>query len=344
VSQADYDLFYSDHSKYADNKTSTGGGGNPMDDLRLRETAEYIAFFLTNRNARILDIGCATGGLIKWLNQLGFPQTAGIDPSDACVRLTKETTSKDAWKGSLSAIPEGIGTYDLVVLSHVVEHVQDVSSVVTTLKSLLNEDGLAYVEVPNAMKYKDCLIAPFQDFNTEHINHFSVQALKNLFRSGWEIPHTGEKLLALGAGHFYPASYIVARNKTEGFESPVAMDVHLRPSIEQYIDLSKQMIGRIDLKIQYLLEMFDKLIVYGTGQLAMKLLRDTCLNQANIEFFVDSNPLNQGKTLHGKPIHAPSKILESASPILVASLVNAESIQADIRGMDVSNKIFSLNN
>ncbi len=343
VSQADYDRFYSEHSKYADNKTSTGGGGNPMDDLRLRETAEYLATLLTNENVRILDIGCATGGLLKWLQNLGFHQTVGIDPSDTCVRLTRELTGKEAIKGSLGSIPEGIGKFDLVVLSHVAEHVQDVASVVTTLRSLLKPDGLAYVEVPNAAQYKDCLIAPFQDFNTEHINHFSVQSLKNLFRKGWVITQTGEKLLDLGAGLYYPAAFIVVQNSTEASETAITVDNHLRPAVEEYIDLSKRMMEQIDLKIQSLLKLFDKLIVYGTGQLAMKLLRDTYLSKAQIEFFVDSNPLNQGKTLHGKPIYAPSKILESDAPILIASLVNAESICIDLRGMSVDNEVFLLN-
>ena len=41
------------------------------------------------------------------------------------------------------------------------------------LTPLLKTDGLLYVEVPDAVAYTEYLYAPFQDFNTEHINHFS---------------------------------------------------------------------------------------------------------------------------------------------------------------------------
>ena len=309
----------------------------------LFRSAEYLATLLTDENARILDIGCATGGLIKWLNNLGFKQTSGIDPSEDCVRLTKESTGKDAWKGSLNSIPQGIGKFDLVILSHVVEHVQDVASVVKTLKDLVSPTGLVYIEVPNAAKYQDFIIAPFQDFNTEHINHFSIQSLLNLFRSGWSLTETGEKLLKIQADLFYPAAYIVAQHNEAAPARILKMDSQLRLSIESYIKLSRSMIERIDAQIRSLLEGGKNIIVYGTGQLAMKLLKDTCLSKANIEFFVDANPLNQGKLLQGKPIHSPSKILESNAPILVASLVNAESIRSDIREMSCPNPVVLLN-
>ena len=47
------------------------------------------------------------------------------------------------------------------------------------------------------------------------------------------------------------------------------------------------------------------LLVWGVGQLAMKLLAETSLGKANIAGFVDSNPIHQGKKLHGHPILIP---------------------------------------
>jgi len=50
---------------------------------------------------------------------------------------------------------------------------------------MLKKDGkqIVYIEVPDAARYIDFLYSPFQDFNTEHINHLSsflMKILKNL--------------------------------------------------------------------------------------------------------------------------------------------------------------------
>ncbi|GCA86292.1 hypothetical protein MiHa_04283 [Microcystis aeruginosa NIES-2522] len=53
----------------------------------------------------------------------------------------------------------------------------------------------------------------------------------------------------------------------------------------------------IDLKLQSVLEDAADVIVWGTGQLAMKLLAETSLAKANIVAFVDGNPINQGSVI-----------------------------------------------
>lgn len=65
VTQADYDRFYAEHSKYEDVKTGTGGVDNPFDWKRQQETVQQIADVLQNLNAEILDVGCANGGMLK---------------------------------------------------------------------------------------------------------------------------------------------------------------------------------------------------------------------------------------------------------------------------------------
>lgn len=89
VTQADYDRFYAELSKYEDTKTGTGGVDNPFDWKRQQETALQIAKVLQNTNATILDVGCANGGMLKALKELGYENICGIDPSPVCVENTK---------------------------------------------------------------------------------------------------------------------------------------------------------------------------------------------------------------------------------------------------------------
>ena len=64
VTQVDYDRFYTEHSKYEDAKTGTGGVENPFDWKRQQETALQIADVLQDTSASILDVGCANGGML----------------------------------------------------------------------------------------------------------------------------------------------------------------------------------------------------------------------------------------------------------------------------------------
>src|SRR6476469_7696463 len=108
ASQKVYDAYYAGFSKYEDNRTSTGGGGSEWDSRRLRETAAAIAAIVLEKQARIVDLGCANGGLLGALKALGFLNLIGIDPSPACVANTVEGLGIPARVGSLRELPQDI--------------------------------------------------------------------------------------------------------------------------------------------------------------------------------------------------------------------------------------------
>ena len=69
--QADYDSYYADLSKYSDTVTATGAGAQGFDRARLEDTAKTLAAHVRDRNALIVDVGCANGGLLSALAELG---------------------------------------------------------------------------------------------------------------------------------------------------------------------------------------------------------------------------------------------------------------------------------
>ena len=105
VDQAVYDRYYAQFSKYEDSTVSTGGGETPSDAGRLAQTAADIARVVGDRNASVLDIGCANGGLLVALRKLGFSSVAGIDPSPACVRTVRTRHGIPAEAGGLFELP-----------------------------------------------------------------------------------------------------------------------------------------------------------------------------------------------------------------------------------------------
>jgi SAM-dependent methyltransferase len=341
VSQDAYDRFYAQFSKYEDKKTATGGVENPFDWKRQQETAQQIADIFTNSSASILDVGCANGGLLKAMMDLGYTNVLGIDPSPECVANSQEL-GVNAQIGSLFQPLEN-ASFDCVVLSHTLEHVQNLQQAAKWISAVLAEDGMVYIEVPDASRYIEFIYAPFQDFNTEHINHFSMTCLQNLMIAhGFMFISGSAKDLAASADTLYPAVFGFWK-KVSVFPATVpTKDNILQKKIEEYINRSRQIMSNIDARISTLIARTPSIIVWGTGQLSMKLLAETSLSRADILAFADNNPINHGSILSGKPILAPQEISKWDAPILVTTLLHHRSIAKQIREMGLKNKIVFL--
>jgi SAM-dependent methyltransferase len=340
--QADFDRLYSEESKYADSATSTGAGSADWDVSRLRRVASDIREFVGSSDGLIADIGCANGGLLKELKQLGFQELLGVDPSATCVHNAEAASGVQAVVGSLfdlGSLPDA--SLGGAILSHVLEHVCDLQGAITALDKKLASGAWLYIEVPDALRYKELLCSPFQDFNTEHINHFSVRCLENFVGlHGFVADRSGQKEIFAARNIPYPAAFVFARKTGE--RKPLTPDSELEASLRDYVSASGQMMQVVSARIDGILNAGQPLVVWGTGQLALKLLSDTSLKDANIAAFVDSNPIHQGKTLRGIGIISPDALKEMPYPILIASLVNVDSIQAAVDSLGLTNPVLAL--
>lgn len=347
--QVVYDQYYAGRSKYEDNVTSTGGGASPSDLVRIEQTAADIAKLFPNRRAKIVDIGCANGGLLQALKNLGYDSLLGVDPSPSCVESVRAVPGIDATVGGILTLPRLADGAEMVLLSHVLEHIYDLRRAVRAVANALASKGILYVEVPDAARYRDFIVAPFQDFNTEHINHFSLVSLRNLFQSqGFEFISAGTRTVDSTPGCPYPVLFALFRKSAKpvvGFD--YRRDNEFLESIQEYVVRSRAKLRLMESRINQWSRSRAPIIVWGTGELTMKLLAETSLRDANIVAFVDGNPVNQGKTLVGREIYAPRELQQrfGESPsILVATLLHQQAIARIIReDLKLSNQIIGLN-
>jgi SAM-dependent methyltransferase len=338
ATQTDYDAFYAQFSKYDDPGSSTGSGESAHDKARLEATAAILSHHRPDTGARILDVGCAGGGLLAALQRRGYRNLVGIDPSAVCARITRQKTG-EAYAGWLTRLPAEIGTFDLVVLSHVLEHVLDVAAGLGALA--LREDGEVYVEVPDAARYADYMYAPFQDFNTEHINHFSRVCLDHaMARQGFTATGGGERLLHSSPHTLTPSIYgVYVRGCAPARVGPDRM---LKAAILRYIESSSALLHDIDDRIGEALRGAPELIVWGAGQLTLKLLAETQLSHAKVAAFVDSNPIHQGRRLCGAPIIPPAALSGYPEPILIGTLLHHREILEQIESLGLPNRVILL--
>ncbi|SOD64424.1 2-polyprenyl-3-methyl-5-hydroxy-6-metoxy-1,4-benzoquinol methylase [Streptomyces zhaozhouensis] len=120
---------------------------------RVGET--YVRAFLERRGARkrLLEVGPGHGLFLAMAGaRLGCDVT-GWDISDAMLAYTGRNLAALGVEGTTLArhdIREGPrdGTFDLVVASELLEHVEDPGAVLRSLRGLLSEDGRIFLNVP----------------------------------------------------------------------------------------------------------------------------------------------------------------------------------------------------
>jgi SAM-dependent methyltransferase len=340
-----YDLFYRNASKYADAATGTGSGAQAWDDRRLEETANELASFVPHRNTHIVDVGCGAGGLLRWLSKLGYTSLTGIDPAPACAEATGAIPGVRGLVGGLFDLPSGMEPAGLIVLSHVLEHVRDVGAAIDGLRRIVVPKGRVYAEVPDASHYTDYLVSPFLDFNTEHINHFSVNTLRRLFAShGWKVVAYGAKAIASSPTAKYPCAWVLAELRPAGHKiEEVPPDRDLRLQLSSYVTASHVLLSRVIARCEALGIASKEIIIWGTGQTTAILLAETPLGSARIRAFTDSNPMHYGRTISGAPVVPPDALREMPEiPIVIGSLLHGAEIADAIRARGLVNPVIRL--
>lgn len=157
---------------------------------------------------RILDLGCGTGGMLLHLRTLG--PSAGVDASPEAVAIAREKTGTDVRLGSLpNDVPFERGTFDVVTVLDVVEHVDDDIGSFKTTFDMLRPGGLLVCTVP-AHQY----LWSEHDVLNEHKRRYSKSELRT------RIEDTGYVIHALSFYNmfFYPpvaALRLMRRNRTE---------------------------------------------------------------------------------------------------------------------------------
>ena len=349
LGQDGYDQYYAEFSKYADQRTATGGGGSRADSDRLEETAEAIARVIPDRAARILDIGCANGGLLGALRRIGYVRLLGIDPSRSCVAQAAAGHGVEVRVGTLTQLPQDLGSFDVILLSHVLEHVVDLRATLDRVRPLLAEPGgLLYVEVPDASRYTEHLVSPFQDFNVEHINHFSPETLRRLLaQAGFQLRSGDRKVIRAEEGWTYPA--VFGFFGTRGGDNasaagPEGPTDEVREALLRYITRSREIWSGVEESLAAVAATGSSILVWGTGQLTLKLLAHSRLRDVRITAFIDGNPVNQGKRLIDLPVLPPEEIRRWPElPILVSTLLHGQAVIRRIRDeLQLPNPVFTL--
>jgi SAM-dependent methyltransferase len=96
----------------------------------------------------LCDVGCGSGQAMAAFKRAGY-DAVGIEPDPAARALAAK--AGEVFEGTAEALPAAVAgrEFDVVLLSHVLEHCIDPSAALNNVKRLLAPGGTAIIEVPN---------------------------------------------------------------------------------------------------------------------------------------------------------------------------------------------------
>ena len=158
------------------------------------------------KEGSLLDVGAGIGQLLS-LAKPHFDEVYGTEVSASAVYIAKKKYGVDLFGGTLDAFNPVAEHFDNISLFHVLEHVPDPVNVLRTCHSLLTENGILIIAVPNEVvslraSLKRRLVragilkprrgaGPFglqrirltEETQEIHLSHFTPIVLRNLLRS-----------------------------------------------------------------------------------------------------------------------------------------------------------------
>lgn len=206
---------------------------------------------ILSAGARILDVGCDYGFLVRDLNKNNYHCT-GLEISIERRRIAKKVTKTNISSQKITGANQSPIRYDAITLFHVLEHITNPIQLCQNIKTYLGPKGVLIIEVPNIKDYMLISSRPYFDFfwQKAHVSYFS--------------PMTVHKVL-----------------KKAGYKKIKIIGVQ-RYSFENAINWLKVGKPQLDLPTYHTTKELDWLENYYKNYLEQKLICDTLWVEANV--------------------------------------------------------------
>jgi SAM-dependent methyltransferase len=281
-------------------------------DDRLMGQVRFFAPFCPP-SARVLEIGCATGELAAAVRKELSPacyeaielSPAGDQALPHLDRLYKQPLRELISSNAID------GGFDLILMSHVLEHLADPAAELAAMLEVLGGNGAIFLEVPNKGGHR---LLPIDD-NRSHLHFFSASSLCRLL-SNYGLEVTGVETNARLDARYADSLRAIAK--------PFAL-----PRWDH------TMLSR-----NPRLEPGEKIVIWGAGSLASEVIANF-FDPARIDYFIDTDPAKQGGMLLGKQVRAPDALGSAPRTVLINSVDFASAITADLRRLypDTSHRL-----
>lgn len=205
--------------------------------------------------ANLLEVGCATGSVLKAAKLAGY-QVTGVEISPFAASIARNELGLNVFNCELKDAPLSEASFDMVLAFHVLEHVPSPSEFLTLCAKLLRPKGVLTIEVPDFASWPARrLLTRWVHFKPmEHIHYFERDSLTKLLAcNGFEVTRVQKDGLT-SVFQLWPFHFQVGRQSNQ---SQKALDQTRRHSGYSLVGV-KRWISQIPFFTDFL-----KWVIYG---------------------------------------------------------------------------------
>lgn len=202
--------------------------------LRLAHVPHFVV------NGRLLDIGCAWGGYLWRMQELGW-EVHGIELNAAAARFAREELGlANVRAGSFADLDYPDASFDVVHMSMVLEHLYEPGAVLRRIHKLLRPGGQFILSVPDITGFEARLFGDrcYTLQVPQHLSHFSPETMTRfLSQAGFAV----EEILHQRAKRDFTqsAEYLGNRPLARVLKHPLVRGLVLGPLVALLAALGK---------------------------------------------------------------------------------------------------------
>ena len=141
-------------------------------------------------SGKLLDVGSYCGISLKVAHENGY-ETLGVEPSKWAAQYSEEVMQERVFQGTLKDLPEEEGTFDVITMWDVMEHLPHPIEEMKQIRSRMKPDGIFVFSTlfidnwyPKVMNEK------WPWYMDMHLFYFTLDSMKQLLKkSGLELVH-----------------------------------------------------------------------------------------------------------------------------------------------------------
>lgn len=147
-----------------------------------KEYAVYNEYAEKKDRRTVFDVGCGDGKFLEIFKKHGW-DCIGLEPSETSrvKAIEKGFTVLDV---PFLQVSDDIGTFDMIFLDNVIEHINEPNPFVAKAYSLLNPGGIFVLKTPNSDSLNESIETMMLRVLPRPVNNLIMGSIKKLFNQG----------------------------------------------------------------------------------------------------------------------------------------------------------------
>jgi len=285
----------------------------------------------------IFQVGCSDGYTLSEFSREGGSIVDGVDPSTASSDLAKRLYNIKTSVGCFENFSSNDQKYELLILTHVLEHLFDPLNVLLKCSNMQDYDDHLLLEVPlfeNESEFPPGILT------LEHLNYFSEGTIiESLTRANYCPIFIGKYF----SFHKYPAITVLAKKvlecqiiKSKDYEKNLKI-------LNKYLHTEQKNWKLVDTILKSKIEKGDTGYIFGAGIHTSQLLAFSRLEEIfKIKGIIDNSPTKWGKKFGKLDCYKLEEVnLCKNDKIIISSYASEDEIYKPL-SQNIENEIICL--